>query len=89
MCQEYNVTGTHCTIICSQCYEIQSETAESIYETVDDVDSNSGSDMIENADYGFPEPGVVNPVTSDNMAYGVTRRVVTSLNPAYEAMHLQ
>ena len=80
------MTGTHCTIICSQCYEIQSETTEAIYETVDDVDSNSGSDMIEN---GSPEPGIVNPVTSDNMAYGVTRRVVTSLNPAYEVMHLQ
>ena len=81
------MTGTHCTIICSQCCEIQSETTEAIYETVDDVDSNSGSDMIENADYGFPEPGasvIVNPVTtSDNVAYGVTRRVVTSLNPAY------
>ena len=80
------MTGTHCTIICSQCYEIQSETAEAIYETVDDADSTSDSDMIEN---GSPEPGIVNPVTSDNMAYGVTRRVVTSLNPAYEAMHLQ
>ena len=67
------MTGTHCTIICSQCYEIQSETAEAIYETVDDVDSNSGSDMIEN---GSPEPGVVNPVTSDNMAYGVTSHFI-------------
>ena len=80
------MTGTHCTIICSQCYEIQSETAEAMYVTVDDVDSNSGSDMIEN---GSLECGVVNPVTSDNMAYGVTRKVVTSLNPAYEAINLQ
>ena len=87
------MTVTHCTIIiCSQFYEIQSETAEAIYATVDDVDSTSGSDMIENADYGSPEPGtsvIVNPVVSDNMAHGPTRRVVTVLNPTYGSMNLQ
>ena len=86
------MTGTHCTIICSHFYEIQSETAEAIYATVDDVDSTSGSDMIENADHGSPEPGasvIVNPVISDNVAHGPTRRVVTVLNPTYGSMHLQ
>ena len=55
------------------------------------MDNMSGSNRIGNVNHGEQPSarGVVDPDTSDNMAYGVTKRVVTTLNPAYEAIHLQ
>ena len=51
----------------------------------------SGSNRIRNVNRGVQSGarGVVDPDTSDNLAYGVTKRVVTTQNPAYETICLQ
>ena len=58
---------------------------EPVYDTVNEVSGSIRSGYL----HSSVQPGarsVVDPDTSDNLAYGVTRRVVTT---SYEAIHLQ
>ena len=50
-----------------------------------------GSNRIINVNHGVQSGvrGVDDPDTSENLAYGVTKRVITTQNPAYETIRLQ
>ena len=60
---------------------------EPVNDTVNEVSGSISGNLNSGVQPGAR--GVVDPDTSDNLAYGVTRSVDTTQNPSYEGIHLK